>query len=205
MYADRYLATVRQLGIANDQLGLDYFIPESDRITPDLLPSTHRRGYIAYAMGGQHATKQLPVQRMIELCQRINYPIILLGSKEDHRNGEAIVWALSSQLIFNACGRFTLNQSASLLQQARLVFSHDTGLMHIAAAFKKEIYSIWGNTTPQLGMYPYKTPHVILEKSGLTCRPCSKIGYAGCPRKHFRCMQELPLDFDLPPTNEAPG
>jgi ADP-heptose:LPS heptosyltransferase len=27
--------------------------------------------------------------------------------------------------------------------------------MHIAAAFKKKIISVWGNTVPEFGMYPY--------------------------------------------------
>ncbi|OIN57593.1 glycosyltransferase family 9 protein [Arsenicibacter rosenii] len=194
---DRYMATVKPFGVTNDRKGLDYFIPYKDQIEPDWLPDTHRRGYIAYAIGGQHATKKLPVPRMIELCRKINYPIVLLGGKEDAEAGEQIEKALGNRLIYNACGKYNLNQSADLLQRARVVFSHDTGLMHIAAALKKKVYSIWGNTTPLLGMYPYQTPFVILENNNLSCRPCSKIGYKECPLKHFRCMNDLALDFDL--------
>ncbi|GAB3567450.1 glycosyltransferase family 9 protein [Spirosoma luteolum] len=194
---DRYLATVRPLGVLNDERGLDYFIPYKDQIETDWLPASHQRDYIAYAIGGQHATKKLPVPRMIELCRKIDYPIVLLGGREDREAGDAIAQALGTGLIYNACGQYNLNQSAALLQRARLVFSHDTGLMHIAAALKKKVYSIWGNTTPQLGMYPYKTAFEVLEKKGLACRPCSKIGFDACPLKHFRCMNELAFDFDL--------
>jgi ADP-heptose:LPS heptosyltransferase len=99
--------------------------------------------------------------------------------------------------IFNGCGRFNINQSADILRQASKVITHDTGLMHIAAAFNKEIYSIWGNTVPEFGMYPYLTEgkgkSVTIQVKGLSCRPCSKIGYNKCPKKHFRCM----LDIDL--------
>jgi hypothetical protein len=35
------------------------------------------------------------------------------------------------------------------------MITHDTGLMHIAAAFQKPVVSIWGNTVPAFGMYPY--------------------------------------------------
>jgi heptosyltransferase-2 len=93
----------------------------------------------------------------------------------------------------NACGKYTLHQSASLIQQSRVVFSNDTGLMHIAAAFKKEIYCFWGNTIPEFGMYPYKTTFHIIENKNLSCRPCSKIGYKQCPKKHFKCMNELKM------------
>jgi len=194
---DRYIETLRSFGIINDERGLDYFIPYRDQVEMEWLPASHRPNYVAYAIGGQHTTKKLPLPRMIELCLRIDYPIVLLGGKEDIAAADAIEKALGPKLIYNACGKYNLNQSASLLQQARVVFSHDTGLMHIAAALKKKIYSIWGNTTPLFGMYPYKTPYVVLENKGLSCRPCSKIGYDRCPLHHFKCMNYLSFDFDV--------
>ncbi len=194
---DRYMATVVPLGVKNDDEGLDYFIPYRDEVERDWLPAAYRAGFVAYAIGGQHATKRLPMARMIELCRKINYPTILLGGKEDFMAGEEVRLALGDALIFNACGKCNLNQSASLVRQSEVVFAHDTGLMHIAAAFKKKVYSIWGNTTPLFGMYPYQTPHVILENNSLSCRPCSKIGYAKCPHGHFNCMNELSFDFEI--------
>jgi ADP-heptose:LPS heptosyltransferase len=194
---DRYLETIAPLGVGNDEMGLDYFIPYKDQVEADWLPPTHRHDYVAFAIGGRHMTKRLPVSRMIELCRKINHPVILLGDGEDRAAGEAIVAELGDRLIYNACGLFNLNQSASLVQQARVVFSHDTGLMHIAAAFRKKVYSIWGSSTPQLGTYPYKTPHVLLEKTGLPCRPCTQTGLGNCPLKHFRCMTELSFDFEV--------
>ncbi|AYQ35016.1 glycosyltransferase family 9 protein [Runella sp. SP2] len=194
---DRYLDAVRKLGVVNDDRGLDYFIPYKDIIEPDWLPITHQHGYVAYAIGGQHETKKLPLERMIELCQKISYPIVLLGGKEDADNGEAIERALGKERVYNACGKCNFNQSASLVQQSKLVFSHDTGLMHVAAAFKKKVYSIWGNTVPEFGMYPYQTNFVILENRQLDCRPCSKIGNKRCPKGHFKCMNELSFQFEI--------
>ena len=122
---------------------------------------------------------------------------MLLGDGDDHAAGEAVVAELGDQLIYNACGLFNLNQSASLLQRARVVFSHDTGLMHIAAALKKKVYSIWGSSTPQLGAHPYKTPYVVLENKNLICRPCSQTGLGNCPMNNFRCMNNLSFDFEV--------
>lgn len=211
---DRYLEAVMPLGVKNDSLGLDYFIPEKDVVPLDWLPETHRKGYVAYAIGAQHNTKKLPVDRMIELCDKINRPIVLLGGKEDAAVGDQIAafFAQTTEsleyedglkdlnkktLIHNACGKYNLNQSASLVKQAKYVFTHDTGLMHIAAAFKKEIFSIWGNTIPEFGMYPYRTKFTVLENTKLSCRPCSKIGHNECPKKHFKCMREIIFDFYL--------
>jgi ADP-heptose:LPS heptosyltransferase len=212
---DRYMETVKPLGIKKDTLGLDYFIPDEDVIKLDQLPEMFRKGYVAYAIGGQHNTKILPVNRMIELCDKVNKPIILVGGKEDYENGEKIanffnktefsapyeasLLELNKKTeIFNACGKFNLNQSASLIKQAKIVFSHDTGMMHIAAAFKKEVFSIWGNTIPGFGMYPYNTKFTILENNKLKCRPCSKLGYPRCPLGHFKCMNDIIFDFYIP-------
>ncbi len=195
---DRYMTTVAPLGVQHDGRGLDYFIPNDEQVSLGSLPVTHQFGYVAYAIGGQHATKRLPAERMIDLCQQIQEPIILLGDTNDRATGEQVVQTLGHERIYNACGLYSINQSASLVRQARMVVSHDTGLMHIAAAFRKTIYSIWGNTTPRLGMYPYKTDYVVLENANLRCRPCSKIGHDRCPLGHFRCMTELPISIQEP-------
>jgi ADP-heptose:LPS heptosyltransferase len=96
--------------------------------------------------------------------------------------------------IIDFTGKLRINQSASLVKNARLVIANDTGLMHIAAAYRKKILSVWGSTTPEFGMYPYMSGDgsEILEVKGLSCRPCSKLGFHECPQKHFRCMMDLP-------------
>lgn len=184
---DRYLETVKSLGVKNDLKGLDYFIPEKDKVQIN-------ESYVAYAIGGQHFTKKLPTSRIIEVCQKINGKIMLLGGKEDSPAADEIEKALGDKII-NTCGKYNLNQSASLVQQADYIITHDTGLMHIASALKKKVISIWGNTVPEFGMYPYLTEFKIIENKDLSCRPCSKIGYDKCPKGHFKCMNELSLDF----------
>jgi ADP-heptose:LPS heptosyltransferase len=84
-------------------------------------------------------------------------------------------------------------QSASLVRQAKAIITNDTGLMHIAAAYQKPIVSIWGNTIPDFGMYPYLPAgrkQFISQVEGLSCRPCSKIGFEKCPKGHFKCMMD---------------
>ena len=100
--------------------------------------------------------------------------------------------------IFNGCGHFNIHEAALIIREATCIFTHDTGLMHIAAAFRKQIFSIWGNTVPEFGMYPYRTHFTVYERKGLSCRPCSKLGYNKCPKGHFRCMREINLDLSLP-------
>ena len=182
---DRYLATVANLGVVNDGQGLEYFVAPEEEVTPPV------PDYLALVIGAAHATKRLEENQLIELCRLISYPIVLLGGPAEKELGERI--AAATDGVYNACGTHFLNGSADLVRKARAVITHDTGLMHIAAAYRKRIISVWGNTVPEFGMYPYlpdAQPQTIAQVNGLSCRPCSKIGYAECPRGHFRCMHE---------------
>jgi ADP-heptose:LPS heptosyltransferase len=191
---DRYMEAVNPLGVINDNEGLDYFIAPKNEIDVSSLGIGGAEGsrtpwYIAFVIGAKHNTKQLPEEKIISICRMINSPVVLLGGKEDAAKGGRIAAAAGAHVL-NACGKYNLDQSASLVRQAKKVITHDTGLMHIAAAFKKNILSVWGNTVPEFGMYPYKPAEgsALFEVKGLSCRPCSKIGYAKCPRGHFKCM-----------------
>jgi ADP-heptose:LPS heptosyltransferase len=191
---------VQSLGVKNDGRGLDYFIADTDKVKESDIPGGHLAGYIGVVIGAAHNTKKLPVHKLKELCNAIEHPIILLGGKEDRANGELIA-AVDPHKIYNSCGKFNINESADLVRRAKLIITHDTGLMHIASAFKKPVISIWGNTVPEFGMYPYYgaaspqlpkdvLPYDIMEVRPLYCRPCSKIGYNKCPLGHFKCMEK---------------
>jgi heptosyltransferase-2 len=193
---DRNLDTIKAFIERLDDQGLDYFIPEKSEVPMQSLPEPFRAGYVGLSIGAQHATKKLSPDSLVKLCQNLDYPVLILGGPEDREQGEFIVSSLPGREILNACGRYSIHQSASLVRQARVLITHDTGLMHIGAAFQKKIISVWGNTVPGFGMYPYRPDpsSVQFEVSGLSCRPCSKIGYQKCPRGHFKCMLEQDLD-----------
>lgn len=193
---DRYLDAARAFGIKNDGLGLDFIIPPSQNVALSDLPAPFRDGYIGIVIGGKHNTKILPAERVIELCRLIKLPVVLLGGPEDKARGKQVSHA-DGVMAYNACGNYNLMQSASLVQQASAIVTNDTGLMHIAAAFQKPIVSVWGNTIPEFGMTPYLVMNgkqMISEVKGLSCRPCSKIGFDKCPKGHFKCMLEQDLE-----------
>ena len=184
---DRYLETVKHLGVKNDNQGLDFFLSANDKLDISIFP----KNYIVFVIGGQHATKILPNEKIISIIKKVNKPVLLIGGPEDAYRGEEIAKACNK--VVNTCGKYSILHSASLVQQATMVITHDTGMMHIAAAFNKKIYSVWGNTVPEFGMYPYLESEQSkrIEVKGLNCRPCSKIGYDKCPKGHFKCMQEI--------------
>ena len=188
---DRYLAAAAPLGVRNDGNGLDYFISPEE--TVNLQKEKIPANYVAFVIGAAHATKRLTEPQMIDFCAALPHPIVLLGGPAEKEVGARI--AHQHEHVINACGNFSLGGSADLVRQAAIVVTHDTGLMHVAAAFHKPIVSIWGNTVPAFGMYPYLPGSEVEEKQrrqeihGLSCRPCSKIGFDQCPKGHFSCIK----------------
>jgi heptosyltransferase-2 len=199
---DRYMDTVASFGVKNDGEGLDYFIPEKERVPISDIPASHHAGFIAIVIGASYYTKKLPVPKLQELCRQIQHPIILLGAKEERAEGEAIA-SVDPIKIYNACGKFSLHESADLARQSKLVIAHDTGLLHIAAALKKQVIAVWGSTTPSLGVEPYygsrylqahHNPFDNVQVLKLWCRPCTKFGKNKCPQGHFKCMRNISIN-----------
>ena len=187
---DRYIAAGKDLGIVNDNLGLDFFIASKNEVE---VPFSNK--YIALVIGTAHATKALTPQKNADIIRALSHPVVLIGGPDDMRKAEEIIGLSDKEDLISTCGKYNIEQSASLLKQAEVVISPDTGMMHIASALQKPIISIWGNTVPEFGMYPYipndKTKVNIVEVTDLDCRPCSKIGFKSCPKKHFNCINNI--------------
>jgi ADP-heptose:LPS heptosyltransferase len=191
---DRYLDTVSGFDVKNDLKGLDFYSEPGAEDVLEKIPESHRKGFVAIAIGAQHTTKMMPSDKIIRVIKALNYPVVLLGGKEDKIRSKQIEMGVMDK-VWNACGQLTLGESAQIVKTARVVLTHDTGLMHIAAAFHKPVVSVWGNTVPEFGMTPYfpqkQSLSRIIEVKNLKCRPCSKIGYDRCPKGHFNCMSQI--------------
>lgn len=189
---DRYMETVKVFDVQDDGKGLDHFIPTGTAPANAMLPPFCHKGYVGLVLGANHATKQLSEEKLHELCEQIDHPVVLLGGKDVQEKGKTLAERFPKH-VFNTCGRLSLAESAQVVKEARLIITPDTGLMHIAAALGQKILSIWGNTVPEFGMGPYRAhpDSVIIENKPLSCRPCSKIGFSKCPKKHFKCIQDL--------------
>ena len=188
---DRYFEAAKSLGVHNDGKGLDFFIPEGEKFDIGDFPAQFENGYVAVAVGAKHATKRIPPEKIVEIGNLVYKPLVLLGDKSDLAGAEKIVEQLNDKAL-NACGLYSINTTASIIAQSDCVLTSDTGIMHIAAALHKPIASLWGNTVPELGMYPYIAPGAPLSRTFevpyLNCRPCSKLGFDKCPRRNFKCM-----------------
>ncbi|SMC98528.1 glycosyltransferase family 9 protein [Pedobacter nyackensis] len=191
---DRYLETVKFLGVKNDDKPIDYYISKAYNLS-EFLPETHQQKFVAFVIGATHFTKRLPNDKIIEICKGINLPIVLLGGNDVKDNALIIQQAVGSN-VYNTCGLTNLDQSVFLVSKAHKVIGFDTGLTHISEAFDRPLASIWGGTTPDLlGVHPYKISDSLIVGEDLSCRPCSKFGLEKCPLGHFKCMKNINPDI----------
>ena len=199
---DRYLKTVKFLGVVNDNAPIDYYVKNTYQLA-DLLPQTHQNGYHAFIIGATHFTKRMPNEKIINICRELKMPVVLLGGNDVKANGEIIFAALTNK-VYNTCGSITLDESVFLVANAINVIGFDTGLTHIAEAFNTPIVSIWGGTTPDLlGVQPYKVDNALVAGIDLPCRPCSKFGLSHCPLGHFKCMNNIPEELIVNFANQS--
>lgn len=191
---DRYFEAVKSIQVVNDGKPCEFFLLPEDEVNVMKEFQVETNQFVALAIGAQFATKRLPTHKLVEIINQIEHPLILLGGLGDAEIATEICTKTTHTQVVNACGKLTLRQSASVVKQAAVILTHDTGLMHIASAFQIPTVSVWGNTVPELGMYPYfpsnKTGFSMHEVENLSCRPCSKIGFQACPKKHFNCMEQ---------------
>ncbi len=203
-----YIETLNNLDIEDDDKGLDLFLHEKDLYDINKMPIEFRNGFYVLVLGGKYKTKRLPVDKSIELCDKINRPIVLIGGKNEYsdslkiekffrreKDDDDVSDILNKRTtIHNLCGKLSILESAWILKLSNVVYTNDTGFMHIASALQKKVVSIFGSTHPSLGFFPYKTNFYVYQNTNISCRPCTKIGLNRCPAGHFKCMNELKFD-----------
>jgi ADP-heptose:LPS heptosyltransferase len=199
---ERYLKTVKFLGVKNDGRPIDYYVKAKHDLKK-LLPVSHQNNFVAFVIGATHFTKRMPNEKIISICSKINSPIVLLGGEDVKTNGNEIANSVGHN-VYSACGVTSLDESVYLISKAKRVLGFDTGLTHIAEAFDKPIASIWGGTVPELlGVQPYMVKDAEVIGIKLPCRPCSKFGLEKCPLGHFKCMNNIPEEVVIDFANDA--
>lgn len=193
----RYQDAIQELGVPDDLHGCELYLSSMEKAFAVQYFESCRKT-LALCFGAKHFTKRYPPQRYAALISlllaEMPLRVFLLGGKEDAVQASEIMNALPDVCrpeIVNLAGRCTLMQTAAILEQCDAVLSNDTGLMHMASAFGKKLFVLFGSSSSVFGFLPYQTSFELFEVAGLSCRPCSHIGRDNCPKGHFRCMHDL--------------
>lgn len=194
---ERYGEALRPWGIEVRELGpLEVYIPPEveEKVRKELKTNLPEPPWLAVGLGGTYETKRWKLPYFQVLLERLRLPVILLGGKTEMPAAHKLASQLSVPVVVGT-GRFSLLETAAAIRVASLLLSHDTGTAHLGAAVQTPTAVLWGNTVPEFGMTPWKVSHINIEARHLACRPCSKLGFAKCPRGHHDCMRALTPDY----------
>jgi heptosyltransferase-2 len=148
-------------------------------------------GFVAIAPGSIWGTKRWPYYG--ELAATLNVPIVVVGGAEDAALAAHVVIAAGGRS-WSAAGELGLRASAALIERASVLVTNDSAPLHFASAVGTPVVAIFGPTVPEFGFGPRGPQDVVLQQSGLACRPCSAHGPRVCPLGHHRCMLELSVE-----------
>jgi lipopolysaccharide heptosyltransferase II len=202
----RYCEPVASLGVVDDGLGLELFVPDGARKRAREIIEKHGIQPDAHALGicpsARHATKMWLPERFAAAAATLGtahrLPVILFGSASERERCASIAEAIKAQApelaVAVVAGELTILETAAAMDSCALVMTNDSGLMHIAAARKRKVVALFGSTVRQLGFAPFGTEARLVERTDLGCRPCTHIGRDSCPLGHFRCMKDITAD-----------
>ena len=171
-------------------------LSEPEFIRPKLYPDEKdfntipQKDYICFAPGSVWKTKQFPIEKWIELADKVpqNLVIYLIGGKDDFEICEEIKSKSQNKNIENIAGSINLLKSAALISGAKMTYTNDSAPMHLASAMNAPVAAIFCSTVPEFGFGPLSDESFIFQnKHNLKCRPCNLHGKKSCPEGHFLC------------------
>jgi heptosyltransferase-2 len=193
---DKYLSAAKDYDVVDDGNGLELFwnkntIDTAQKKAISMGLDLNNR-FICFAPGAGFFTKRWPEEKFDNLVDLIKkdhkIQIVILGDDKDREIGSLLK---KQKNTIDSSGKLSLLETAYIISKGIMILTNDSGLMHMATAVKTPVVAIFGSTVKELGFFPYRAESLVVENSGLSCRPCSHIGRNTCPKDHFKCMMEI--------------
>jgi heptosyltransferase-2 len=146
--------------------------------------------YVCFAPASVWATKQLPMEKWVELSEKQDHVIYLLGGPNDRTRCETIKTQSPARTV-NLAGELSLMESVALMKGAVRNYVNDSGPLHFASAVNAPVTAYFCSTVTDFGFGPLSDDSEVKEVTGLACRPCGLHGKKECPEGHFKCGKEM--------------
>ncbi len=120
------------------------------------------------------------------------FDLVLVGTARERPYVERVEAELNSpDRVHNLCGLTDLPQLASLLRDAAMVISNDSGPVHLASSLDVPVVAFYGPETPAL--YGPLSSRKLVFYEGLWCSPCMSVENAKTVNciNHRACMREI--------------
>jgi lipopolysaccharide heptosyltransferase II len=201
--AERYLDTLRALGIQPAGQGMVFHPTEEDKKRVDeLLPSVEgERRIIAIHPGGgsnpgmQLVAKRWPSERFAAaadaIMERSGRQIALVGGPSDSALSREIRAIMKGRPV-DLTGDMSWGELGAFLQGCELFIGNDTGAMHMATAIGTPVVALFGPSDPRC-YGPYKGKGTTIWHD-VGCNPCFSRGRFNSECTEARCILSITVE-----------
>jgi ADP-heptose:LPS heptosyltransferase len=129
-------------------------------VTPSVRP-----GAVVVHPGAAFAGRRWPASRFASVCRFLaaaGHDVVVTGSEAERPLAAGIVDASGLPGTATLAGSLTLEQLAALVADASLVVCGDTGVSHLASAYRRPSVTLMGPVSPELWGPPIRPQHVVL-------------------------------------------
>jgi|FLOH01.1.fsa_nt_gi ADP-heptose:LPS heptosyltransferase len=160
---ERRLIMLEKIGVKPDGGQMEIFFDQVtlDRSQQILQAHGFNPGkYVYLNLGAAVESRRWMVERFSELASRIlnttSWNIVLGGGPNEKRRALTILKQLSTSRVVEVCSH-PIRVNASIISQAGLMVTSDTGPMHIGFAVRTPVVALFG-TISSVGSGPYEIP-----------------------------------------------
>ncbi|TDD99936.1 glycosyltransferase family 9 protein [Jiangella asiatica] len=124
-------------------------------------------GAVVLHPGAATAARRWPVERFAAVARQLvsrggRRPVVVTGSAAETELAETVCVLAGLPPAAVLAGRTPLDELAALIARAALIVSNDTGVAHLASAFRTPSVVLFGPTPPSIWGPPASGPHIAL-------------------------------------------
>lgn len=153
--------------------------------------------WVGIAPFTQHAGKQLSLYKIEKIIdyfyQQEDTTIFLFGAGKNEIS-QIENWKKKYPNVHSVAGLFPLDIEVLLMKDLNVMFSMDSGNMHLASLVGTPVVSAWGATHPYAGFYNPNQAEDDAVQVNLPCRPCSIFGNQPCKFGTYECLEKIEVN-----------
>ncbi len=148
---------------------------------------------VTIAPGSVWKTKRWPAEYFASVANDLSAEgstVVFIGSPQDLQAMDKARPFLTRPHL-DLVGKTTIAEAAAVISRSKFLVANDSAPVHIATALGTPTVVMFGPTVRQFGFAPPESLGVVVEKSGLWCRPCTSHGSNECPTHTHECMTAI--------------
>ena len=168
--------------------------------TPNLsliLPKTGEKNglkWIGIAPFAKHEGKIYPEELQLKVIEHFAYDkrvkVFVFGGGYAEKK---IInhWVEKYPGITSMVSKLNIGEELILMSQLDVMYTMDSGNMHLASLVNTPVVSVWGATHPYAGFMGWNQSPENAVQVDLSCRPCSIYGQKSCYRGDYACLNQI--------------